>query len=41
VVPKKRNYVEFEKWIGLTGLNLIVQGTGLGWVDLGDVGFVF
>jgi hypothetical protein len=44
VVPKKRNCVEFEKSIGLIGLELtvgMVQVTGFGWVDLGDVGFVF
>ena len=43
VVPKRRNYVEFERWIGLIGLKLIVgviQVTVLGWADLGDVGFV-
>ncbi len=44
VVPRKRNCVEFEKWIELIGLELtveMVQVTYLGWVDLGDVGFVF
>jgi hypothetical protein len=44
VVPMKRNCVEFEKQIGLIGLELIVgkvQVTVLGGADLGDVGFVF
>jgi hypothetical protein len=44
VVPKKRNCVGFEKWIGLIGLELIVgkvQVTVLGGADLEDVGFVF
>jgi hypothetical protein len=44
VVPGKQNCVEFEKQIGLIGLELTVgkvQVTDLGWVDLGDVGFVF
>ena len=44
VVPKKRNCVEFEKSIGLIGLESTVemgQVTYLGWVDLGGVGFVF
>ncbi len=44
VVPKKQNCVGFEKQIGLIGLELtvgMVQVTGLGWADLGDVGFVF
>jgi hypothetical protein len=44
VVPKKRNCVGFEKWIGLIVVKLIVgevQVTVLGWADLGDVGFVF
>ena len=41
VVPKKRNYVEFERWIGLTGLKSINQVTVLGWADLEDVGSVF
>jgi hypothetical protein len=44
VVPRKRNCVEFEKQIGLIGLELtveMVQVTDLGWIDLGDVGFVF
>ena len=44
MVPRKRNCVEFEKEIGLIGLELtvgMVQVTGLGWADLGDVGFVF
>ena len=44
MVPRKRNCVEFEKQIGLIGLELtveMVQVTDLGWIDLGDVGFVF
>ena len=44
VVPRKRNCVEFEKQIGLIGLELTVgkvQVTVLGGADLGDVGFVF
>jgi hypothetical protein len=44
VVLRKRNRVEFEKQIGLIGLELtvgMVQVTDLGWADLGDVGFVF
>jgi hypothetical protein len=44
VVPKKRNCVGFEKWIGSIVVKLIVeevQVTVLGWADLGDVGFVF
>ncbi len=44
VVPKKRNCAEFEKQIGLIGLELtvgMVQVTDLGLADLGDVGFVF
>ncbi len=44
VVPGKQNCVEFEKQIGLIGLELTVekvQVTDLGWVGLGDVGFVF
>jgi hypothetical protein len=44
VVPMKRNCVEFEKQVGLIGLELIVgkvQVTVLGGADLGDVGFVF
>ncbi len=44
VVPRKRNCVEFEKQIGLIGLELtvvMVQVTDLGWADLEGVGFVF
>jgi hypothetical protein len=44
VVPKRQNCVEFEKQIGLIGLELIVgkvQVIVLDGADLGDVGFVF
>ncbi len=44
VAPMKRSCVEFGKQIGLIGLELTVemaQVTDLGWIDLGDVGFVF
>jgi hypothetical protein len=44
VVPKKQNCVEFEKQIGLIGLELTVgkvQVIVLGGADLGDVDFVF
>ncbi len=44
VVPKKQNCVEFEKKIGLIGLELTVgrvQVIVLDGADLGDVGFVF
>jgi hypothetical protein len=44
VVPVKRNCVEFEKQIGLIGLELTVgkvQVIVLGEADLGDVDFVF
>jgi hypothetical protein len=44
VVPKKRNCVGFEKWIGSIVVKSIVgkvQVTVLGWADLGGVGFVF
>jgi hypothetical protein len=44
VVPKKQNCVEFEKQIGLIGLELTVgkvQVIVLDGADLGDVGFVF
>ena len=43
-VLMKRNCVVFERETGLIGLELtveMVQVTDLGWVDLGDVGFVF
>ncbi len=44
VVPEKQNCVEFERQIGLIGLELTVgkvQVTDLGWVGLGDIGSVF
>ena len=44
VVPKKRNCVGSEKWIGLIVVKLnvvVVQVTVLGWADLVDVGSVF
>jgi hypothetical protein len=43
-VLMKRNCVAFGKQIGLIDLELIVemvQVTDFGWIDLGDVGFVF
>ena len=43
-VLMKRNCVVFERETGLIGLELtveMVQVTDLGWIYLGDVGFVF